>query len=228
MNAVREIALDTETTGLKPDEGHRIIEIGCVEMMNGTPTGREFHSYINPERDVPAEASAISGIQTDFLKPYPLFASIVDEFLEFIGSSMLIIHNARFDIAFLNAELSRLYRPTIPITRATDTVLMARRRFPGSPANLNALCKRFNIDLSTRDKHGAIIDARLLARVYLELKGGRQNQLAFDQQTANLDISVQTAPRRTIPVRNFSILDSEMLRHEELIATIKNSLWKVG
>lgn len=177
MNAVREIALDTETTGLRPEEGHRIVEIGCVEMMGGIPTGREFHTYINPERDVPAEASAISGIVTEFLKPYPLFAIIVDEFLEFIGSSPLVIHNARFDMGFINHELGRLGMPAMPLTRAIDTVMMARRRFPGSPANLNALCKRFNIDLSSRDKHGAIVDARLLARVYLELKGGRQTQL---------------------------------------------------
>lgn len=225
MNAVREIALDTETTGLKPEEGHRIVEIGCVEMMNGIPTGQEFHTYINPERDVPAEASAISGITTEFLKPHPLFINVVDDFLAFIGTSTLIIHNARFDMGFINHELGRLKRPLLPATRATDTVMMARRRFPGSPANLNALCKRFQIDLSTRDKHGAIVDARLLARVYLELKGGRQTQLVLESNSA-MASGIAAAPKKVIPPRLFPVSAAELSLHEEALGTLKNPLWQ--
>ncbi|MDF3034679.1 MAG: polymerase epsilon subunit, partial [Alphaproteobacteria bacterium] len=171
---MREIVLDTETTGLDPAEGHRVIEIGCVELINYLPTGRVYHTYINPERDVPLEASAISGLKTDFLKPFPVFSKIVDDFLSFLGDDKLVIHNASFDLKFLNAELERLGHPLFLPHRATDTLKIARTKFPGSPASLDALCRRFQIDLTSRTKHGALVDSELLAKVYLELIGGRQ------------------------------------------------------
>jgi DNA polymerase III subunit epsilon len=172
--AMREIALDTETTGLDPSSGHRVVEIGCVELMGHVRTGNHFHTYLNPERDMPREAENIHGLSSTFLADKPLFKTIARAFLEFIGDDPLIIHNAAFDLKFLNAELNALDLPLIEFARATDTVLIARRMFPGSPANLDALCKRFNIDTSARTKHGALLDAELLADVYLELKGGKR------------------------------------------------------
>jgi DNA polymerase III subunit epsilon len=166
--AMREIALDTETTGLDPSSGHRVVEIGCVELMGHVRTGNHFHTYLNPERDMPREAENIHGLSSTFLADKPLFKTIARAFLEFIGDDPLIIHNAAFDLKFLNAELNALDLPLIEFARATDTVLIARRMFPGSPANLDALCKRFNIDTSARTKHGALLDAELLADVYLE------------------------------------------------------------
>lgn len=227
MSAVREIALDTETTGLKPAEGDRIIEIGCVELVGHLPTGREFHAYVNPERDVPPEASAISGITTDFLKPYPVFAKIVDDFLAFLGDSPLVIHNARFDMGFINSELTRLGLPSLLATRAIDTVLMARRKFPGSPANLDALCRRFSIDLSSREKHGAIVDARLLSRVYLELKGGRQSQLSLESSSV-IEVESAHTPKRVISKRLFPVIETEFNAHQEALQTLKNPMWRAG
>ena len=174
---MREIVLDTETTGLDPFSGHRIVEIGCVEMIGHIRTGNHFHSYLNPERDMPMEAQNIHGLSAEFLKDKPLFKTIARSFLEFIGDDPLIIHNAAFDLKFLNAELDRNGLPLIAMERAIDTVLMARQKFPGSPANLDALCKRFNIDTSARTKHGALLDAELLADVYLEFKGGPPSDL---------------------------------------------------
>src|SRR6201997_4061226 len=175
---VREIVLDTETTGLDPGEGHRIVEIACIELVHHVPTGRKFHRYVNPERDVPEDALAVHGITAEFLASRPPFADIVDDLLAFIGSDQLVIHNAEFDLAFLNAELTRLQRE--PITSPfIDTLGLARVRFPGAPASLDALCRRFAIDLSLRVEHGAEIDCRLLAAVYLELLGGRQPGLDF-------------------------------------------------
>ncbi|HHN67351.1 MAG TPA: DNA polymerase III subunit epsilon [Thermopetrobacter sp.] len=180
----REICLDTETTGLKPADGHRIIEIGAVELVNHLPTGNTFHVYINPERDIPIEAQNIHGISGEFLADKPPFADVADDFLAFIGDAPLIIHNAEFDRAFLNHELGQLGHDPIPRARCIDTLVMARRKFPGAPANLDALCRRFGIDLSKRDLHGALIDAHLLAEVYLELIGGRQIGLVLDAETA--------------------------------------------
>jgi DNA polymerase-3 subunit epsilon len=184
---MREIVLDTETTGLDPTDGHRVIEIGCVELIDYLPTGQVYHTYINPERDVPEKASAINGIKTEFLADFPVFAKIADDFLSFIGDDKLVIHNAPFDLKFLNAELKLLGLSPLPLHRATDTLLIARKKFPGSPANLDALCRRYEIDLSTRTKHGALLDSELLAKVYFELLGVEKTALSFEnmQNTSN-------------------------------------------
>lgn len=174
---MREVVLDTETTGLDPLTGDRIIEIGCVELMNHVPTGRVFRSYIDPERPIPAMSTEISGIDDETVLGAPRFAEIVDKLFEFIGEDPLVIHNAAFDLGFLNAELALLGKQPLPATRAHDTLLIARRKYPGAPASLDALCRRFAIDTSERVKHGALLDARLLAAVYLELIGGRQQAL---------------------------------------------------
>jgi DNA polymerase-3 subunit epsilon len=175
---MREIVLDTETTGLDPAEGHRIVEIACVELMNHVPTGQSFHRYVNPERPMPPEAFAVHGLSDEFLAQHPPFATVVDEFMGFIGADRLVIHNAEFDIKFINAELTRLGRPALGVPFA-DTLTMARRKFPGAQASLDALCRRFEIDLSARVKHGALLDCELLAAVYLELIGGRQPGFAL-------------------------------------------------
>jgi DNA polymerase III subunit epsilon len=170
---IREIVLDTETTGLDPDAGHRIVEIACVELVNHLPTGRTFQRYLNPERDMPTDAQAVHGLTTEFLAGQPLFSAVVDEFLDFIGDAPLVIHNAEFDLKFVNAELAKLGKRKLG-QRAVDTVQLARRKFPGAPASLDALCGRFSIDNSSRTLHGALLDAQLLSEVYLELVGGRQ------------------------------------------------------
>lgn len=177
---MREIVLDTETTGLDPKEGHRVIEIGCIELVNYVPSGREFHCYINPERDVPEGAVKVHGLSASFLADKPKFEEIADPFLEFIADTTLIIHNANFDIGFLNAELLRLPRDPIPFERVVDTLGLARRKHPAGPNSLDALCKRYRIDLSERTKHGALLDSELLAQVYLQLIGGTQAALGLD------------------------------------------------
>lgn len=229
---MREVVLDTETTGLEPSEGHRIIEIGCVELINYLPTGRVYHAYINPERDVPREASAISGLKTDFLKPFPVFAKVVDDFLSFIDKDKLVIHNAPFDLKFLNAELGRLNHPLLLPHRATDTLKMARAKFPGSPASLDALCRRFQIDLSSREKHGALVDSELLAKVYLELIGGRQTAFSFNgdassptKDAAKNDIS-QGVVRPIRSPRPHQATEQELKAHKELISKIKGNVWE--
>ncbi len=173
----REIILDTETTGISPADGHRIVEIGAVELINHVPSGNSFHRYINPERDVPREAEAVHGLSTAFLKDKPVFLAIVDDFVNFIGDATLIIHNAQFDVGFLNHELGKLDRNPIDYGQVVDTLAMARRKFPMAANSLDALCKRFGIDNSRRTKHGALLDAELLAEVYLELIGGRQTAM---------------------------------------------------
>ena len=172
---MREIVLDTETTGFEPSEGHRIVEIGAVELLNKMPTGRTYHQYINPERPMPKEAFEVHGLGDDFLRDKPVFKTIARDFIEFVGESTLVIHNAAFDMKFLNAELKSLGHPGLPMSQSLDTVAMARRKFPGAPASLDALCRRFGIDNSAREKHGALLDCELLAEVYLELIGGRQH-----------------------------------------------------
>lgn len=176
---MREIVLDTETTGLDPAEGDRIVEIGAVELVNHLPTGRTWHQYLNPDRTMPKEAFEVHGLGDDFLRDKPRFAVVAKAFLDFIGDAPLVIHNAAFDMKFLNAELQRASLPAIPLARAIDTVLMARTKFPGSPASLDALCRRFGIDNSMREKHGALLDSEILAEVYLELIGGRQPDLVL-------------------------------------------------
>ncbi len=184
---MREIVLDTETTGLEPREGHRLTEIGCIELINHIPTDKVFHIYLDPEREVDAEASAVTGQTWDMLKGKPKFAEIVDDFMAFLGDAPLVIHNASFDMGFINAELERANRPTLPFERAIDTLRIARRKFPGSPASLDALCKRFGVDNSGRELHGALLDSELLAEVYLELIGGRQPELVGSPASARTE-----------------------------------------
>jgi len=176
---MREIVLDTETTGLDPSTGDRIVEIGAVELANHLPTGRTYHQYINPERAMSAEAFAVHGLGDEFLRDKPLFAEIADAFLEFVGDAKLVIHNASFDMKFINAELGWMKRPAIPHDRAIDTLAIARQKFPGSPSSLDALCRRFGIDNSARTLHGALLDSEILAEVYLELIGGKQPDLVL-------------------------------------------------
>lgn len=171
---MREIVLDTETTGFEPSEGHRIVEIGAVELFNSLPTGRTYHQYINPERMMPKEAFEVHGLGDDFLRDKPVFAAVGQAFLDFVGDARLVIHNAAFDIKFLNFELQKVGLPALTWDRVTDTLAMARQKFPGSPASLDALCRRFGVDNSAREKHGALLDSEILAEVYLELIGGRQ------------------------------------------------------
>ena len=174
---MREIVLDTETTGLDPADGHRIVEIGCVELIDHLPSGATFHRYLNPERAVPVESQRVHGLSDEFLADKAVFAAIADEFETFLGDAPLVIHNAIFDLKFLNAELVRVKRPLLPFARAIDTIEIAKAKFPGARYSLDELCKRFGIDLSARTKHGALLDAELTAQVYLELVGGRQTRL---------------------------------------------------
>src|ERR1700730_14787769 len=180
---MREIVLDTETTGLDPLRGDRLVEIGCVEIFNRMPTGQTFHRHINPERDMPAEAFAVHGLSSEFLAHKPLFAHVVEEFLAFIADAPLVIHNASFDIGFINAELDRIKRPQIARERLVDTLLLARRKHPGVSNRLDDLCSRYSIDNSRRTKHGALLDAELLAEVYIDLIGARQSQLVLATET---------------------------------------------
>lgn len=184
---MREIVLDTETTGFDPEQGDRIVEIGAVELFNHVPTKKTFHKYINPERTMPQGAFEVHGLGDDFLRDKPLFAQIADEFLDFVGDAKLIIHNAAFDMKFLNAELGKLRKRTLPWEQAIDTLAIARQKFPGSPASLDALCRRFNIDNSARTLHGALLDSEILAEVYLELIGGKQPDfgLSANQSPSN-------------------------------------------
>jgi DNA polymerase-3 subunit epsilon len=198
---MREIVLDTETTGLDPKKGDRIIEIGCVELLNRIPTGREFHCYINPERDVPAEAEAVHGLSALFLKDKPVFASVAPSFLEFVAEDTLVIHNAQFDIAFLNSELERLAHPKIEMARVVDTLMLARRKHPSGPNSLDALCKRYGIDNSKRIKHGALMDSTLLAIVYVELLGERQSALSLVASDVGLRNTKASGKKPTAPVR---------------------------
>jgi DNA polymerase-3 subunit epsilon len=225
---MREIVLDTETTGFDPEEGHRLVEVGCVELENHLPTGRVFQVYLNPERDVPAEAARVHGLTTEFLKDKPLFTEKVGDFLDFIGTDgMLVIHNAEFDMKFINAELKSAGFKPLSMTRVTDTLLMARQKYPGQPASLDALCRRFKVDLSERKFHGALLDCQLLAEVYLELKGGRQHGFSLMSEAA-IQGSVQLnakLKRQQRPHRSFPISEAEEKAHGDLVAKIKNALW---
>ncbi len=234
---MREIVLDTETTGLKVSEGARIVEIGALELMHHLPTGRQLHFYINPEREVDAAAFDIHGLSTEFLSEKPVFADIVDSFLAFIGDDPLVIHNAPFDMGFINAELARLGRDILPMSRSIDTLMMARKKFPGAQAKLDALCRRFEIDNSHRDLHGALIDADLLAQVYIELLGGRQPGLSLDSPNGkNNDTSAVSKDEVTFtieaksarPVRAHAPTADELSAHAAFLQKLKNPIWSQG
>lgn len=226
---MREIVLDTETTGFEPSEGHRLVEIGCVELINHLPSGRTFHKYINPEREMPAGAFAVHGLSDEFLKDQPLFETVADAFLEFVGGDRLVIHNAAFDIKFLNFELSRTGRKELEFSRVVDTLAMARRKFPGAQASLDALVRRFGIDGSARTLHGALLDSQLLAEVYLELLGGRQTGLDLGQRgPARPDTAagtVQTAQRRIRPLAE-RITAAEAEAHRQFVEKLgPSAIW---
>lgn len=222
---MREIVLDTETTGLDPKAGHRVIEIGCVELVNHMPTGRHFHSYLDPERDVPADSVVIHGLTNEKLRGMPVFAAIAADFVEFIADAQLVIHNADFDVGFLNAELSRLGFPAIARGRVVDTMTLSRRKLPGQSASLDALCQRFGIDNSHRTLHGALLDAQLLAEVYLELIGGRQASIDLVAGPATGERSLQRQHRMPRP---HAPDDAERVAHAELVARLKAPIWASG
>ena len=218
---MREIVLDTETTGLDPLRGDRLVEIGCIEIFNRMPTGQSYHVYINPERDMPAEAFAVHGLSTEFLASKPLFTEVVDEFLAFIADTPLVIHNASFDISFINAELERIKRPVIARDRLVDTLLLARRKHPGVSNRLDDLCSRYAIDNSRRTKHGALLDAELLAEVYVDLIGARQSQLILASEATITQVGHGDMPRRQreIPLAP-RVTDAERDAHRAFIATL--------
>ncbi len=226
---MREIVLDTETTGLDPGQGHRLVEIGCIELLNRIPTGATFHSYLNPEREMPAEAFAIHGLATDFLKDKPRFTEIVDEFLRFIGDAPLVIHNAGFDHGFLCAELKRIERGLIARERLVDTLTLARRKHPAGPNRLDDLCARYGIDNSRRTKHGALLDAEILAEVYLELIGGRQAQLGLAESVerrAKGSDGVAIRRERSVALEP-RLNDADRKTHREFIASLgEAAVWR--
>jgi DNA polymerase-3 subunit epsilon len=228
---MREIVLDTETTGFEPSEGHRIVEIGAVELFNHLPTGRTYHQYINPQRLMPKEAFEVHGLGDDFLRDKPLFHQIGQAFLDFIGESQLIIHNAAFDMKFLNAELKGANLAVLPYQRATDTLMMARQKYPGSPASLDALCRRFGVDNSSREKHGALLDSEILAEVYLELRGGRQPDFGLNEneksKTGNAasEASQWRPTRRPAPLASLLTPD-EQAAHNAFVAKLGDgAIW---
>jgi DNA polymerase-3 subunit epsilon len=224
---MREIIFDTETTGLDPYQGDRLVEIGCVEIINGFPTGKSFHKYLNPERDVPEGAFKVHGLSREFLMDKPLFAEVVDEFIEFIGDARLVAHNAMFDLGFINAELERAKKPLVLRDRLVDTLMLARRRFPGGGNKLDDLCVRYNIDLSRRTTHGALLDAELLAEVYIELTGKRQTALSLldtSVSAATNVIAVVKVRPAPLPPR---VTDAEREAHLAFVATLGDkAIWK--
>ncbi len=237
---MREIVLDTETTGLDPQDGHRLVEIAVVELIDRVPSGEEYQWYLNPERDVPEEARAVHGLTLDFLKDQPLFPQIIDEFLSFISDSALIIHNAEFDLGFLNNELVACGYSSLDSHQVVDTLLVARNMFPGAPASLDALCKRFGIENQHRQKHSALVDCHLLAQVYLELTGGRQSKLGLTrvdslagQSSSSLDAyRSNVLPGNQIPLqgekrqpRPHTISPEEDAAHTQMLQRISNPLW---
>jgi DNA polymerase III subunit epsilon len=225
---MREIVLDTETTGLEPTQGHRLVELGCIELLNRIPTGATFHVYLNPERDMPAEAFAIHGLSAEFLGDKPRFAEIADEFLAFIGDAPLVIHNASFDHGFLCAELKRVERALIARERLVDTLLLARRKYPAGPNRLDDLCARYSIDNSRRTKHGALLDAEILAEVYVELIGARQAQLGLAEkvsgQAAGHGIAISRERPSPLAPR---VTEAERAAHRKFVATLgEHALWR--
>jgi len=222
---MREVVLDTETTGLSPENGDRVVEIGCLELANHMATGQHYHVYINPEMAMPSAAQDIHGLDDEFLADKPLFSEVADDFLAFIGDDPLVIHNAAFDMGFINAELDRMGRPALPASQAIDTVSMARQKYPGAPASLDALCRRFGIDNSDRTKHGALLDAELLSCVYVELIGGRQPALGLRQEPtlSKAAVANQVAAR---PPRPHAPTSQELDAHASFVALLENPLWE--
>ncbi len=221
---MREIVLDTETTGLDPGAGHRVVELGCVELMNMVATGKTFHVYFNPEMIMPAGAQDIHGLSDEFLADKPMFADMAEDFLAFIGDAQLVIHNAQFDLGFLNAELVRIDRPKLA-NAYVDTVSMARRKFPGQRASLDALCERFGIDNSSRTKHGALLDSELLAEVYLELSGGRQRDLGLAPEIAARARAAGIAASTARPARPHAASTAELDAHATFLKNLSDPLW---
>src|SRR5436190_23674 len=225
---MREIVFDTETTGLDPYQGDRLVEIGCVELVNGFPTGQTFHTYINPQRDVPEAAFNVHGLSAEFLKDKPLFADVCEEFLAFVADAPLVAHNAMFDLGFINSELDRCKRAILQRDRLVDTLMLARRRYPAGPNSLDHLCARFSIDTSRRTKHGALLDAELLAEVYVELTGKRQARLSLVEEPSGVTIGVGIAIVRTRgePLSP-RVSDAERAAHREFVATLGDkAIWK--
>jgi len=228
---MREVALDTETTGFDPDTGDRMVEIACVEMINHQSTGVHFHKYINPQRDVPEEARRVHGLTIEFLQDKPLFSEIADEFIEFVGDSPMVIHNAAFDMKFINFELQNCGRPTLPYAQAIDTLQIARERFPGARATLDALCQRFGIDNSHRELHGALLDTELLAEVYLELCGGREPGLTLDAAQSgngNSKHVKKVLNRQFREPRSHTPTAEETAAFQDFIAKLKEPIWLKG
>jgi DNA polymerase-3 subunit epsilon len=221
---LREIVLDTETTGLDPDQGHRIVEVAGVELVNHLPTGRTFHSYVNPERDVPEEAFRVHGLSAEFLGDFPSFREVVDPLLGFLADSRLVIHNAAFDMRFLGAELVRHGREPLPAERAVDTLLLAQRRFPGASNSLDALCRRFAVDNAARKLHGALLDCELLAEVYLHLLGGRQTVLGLDRPGARGAAAVRVE-RPVRPPRPHAATAEELAAHAAFVGKLDDPVW---
>ncbi len=221
---MREIVIDTETTGLNPFEGDKIVEIGCVEIINHVPTNKVFHKYINPQRDIPEEVIKIHGITEEFLKDKPTFAEIADEFLDFISSDNLVIHNAAFDMSFINSELVAINKKPIDMHRVIDSLAIARHKFPGDKASLDSLCKKFGIDNSHRTKHGALLDAELLSEVYLELVGGREPSLvmsSFKKQNLEKNKTLE----KNYKERYFKASEEELEKHRNFLNKLKNPVW---
>jgi DNA polymerase-3 subunit epsilon len=225
---MREIVFDTETTGLDPLQGDRLVEIGCIELFNRFPTGKVFHCYFNPERDMPEQAFKIHGLSSEFLKDKPLFAHKVEDLIGFLGDALLVAHNGMFDLGFLNAELERASRGTVSRERIIDTLMIARRKHPGGANRLDDLCLRYAIDNSRRTKHGALLDAELLAEVYIELIGARQAQLVLSQTSAPVHVAGEPIVLRERPVPLAECLtDQERAAHREFIATLgDNAIWR--
>ena len=227
---MREVVLDTETTGFEPNDGDRIVEIGAVELLNHLPTGRTYHQYINPERNMPEGAFGVHGLSENFLSDKPVFKSIAQDFIDFIGDSSLVIHNASFDMKFLNAELGWASRQLLPKDQAIDTLAMARRKFPGSPASLDALCRRFSVDNTSRTLHGALLDSEILAKVYLELVGGRQPDLVLSgppaKKTADGAEPLEWRPMQRLTPLPSRLSVTEKAAHEKFIAGFDvDTLW---
>lgn len=226
---MREIIFDTETTGLDPLKGDRLVEIGCIELVNRVPTGRTYHAYFNPQRSMPMEAERVHGLSEKFLSDKPLFAQGVDEILEFLEDSKLVAHNARFDFGFLNAEMRLCKRAEISMDRMVDTVAIARNLHPGAKHSLDALCSRYGIDRSHRVKHGALLDAELLAQLYVELMGGRQIGLTLVESGMTEEAVAESIVTRIArPARVFTPSAEEITRHQAFIATLTDPIWLAG